>query len=48
MKLRTLKKTIPKDFRKKMYESYKFSMKLYGKPIQPYKEWIREVMNIKL
>ena len=42
------RKQIPKDFRKQMYESYKFNMKLYGKPIQPYKEWVKEVMNIKI
>lgn len=48
MKLRTEKKQVPKDFRKRMYENYKASMRFYEKPIIPYKEWIVLVLNTKI
>lgn len=47
MKLRNAKKPIPKEFRKQMYESYKANMTFYGKPIRPYKEWLKDVLNTK-
>lgn len=48
MKLRNAKKSIPKDFRREMYEIYKATMTFYGKPIQPYKEWLKDTFNTKL
>ena len=48
MKLRKAKEVAPKDFRKQMYESYKKNMALYGKPILPYKEWLKGVLNTKI
>lgn len=45
MKLRNSKKPIPKDSRKQMYENYKANMTYYGKPIRPYKEWLKDVLN---
>lgn len=48
MKLRKVKKEVPKDFRKQMYESYKMNMGFYGKPILPYKEWLKGVLNTKI
>lgn len=48
MKLRNAKKPIPKEFRKQMYENYKANMRFYGKPIQPYKEWLKEVFNTQI
>lgn len=48
MKLRNVKKKIPADFRKRMYENYKANMKFYGKPILPYKEWLKLVLNTKI
>ena len=48
MKLRKEKEQIPADFRKQMYEIYKANMTLYGKPILPYKQWLKDVFNIKL
>lgn len=47
MKLRKAKKQVPADFRKKMYESYKANMIFYGKPIAPYKQWLKDVLNTK-
>lgn len=43
MKLRKEKEQIPADFRKQMYENYKANMTLYGKPILPYKQWLKMV-----
>lgn len=48
MNLRDAKKPIPKNFRKQMYENYKANMRFYGKPIRPYKEWLKDVLNTKL
>lgn len=48
MKLRKEKKQVPEDFRKQMYENYKANMRFYGKPISSYKEWLRDVLSIKL
>jgi hypothetical protein len=48
MKLRNAKKPIPKDFRKQMYENYKAAMTFYGKPVRPYKEWLKDVLNTKI
>lgn len=48
MKLRKEKEQIPADFRKQMYENYKANMTLYGKPILPYKQWLKDVFNTKL
>lgn len=48
MKLRKEKKQIPADFRKQMYENYKANMTLYGKPILPYKQWLKDVFDTKL
>lgn len=48
MKIRKQKKGIPADFRKQMYENYKFNMQLFGKPILPYKQWLKEVFNTKI
>lgn len=48
MKLRNAKKQVPADFRKQMYESYKANMQLYNKPILPYKEWLKMVLNTKI
>lgn len=48
MKLRKVKKQIPAEFRKQMYGNYKASMRFYGKPIKPYKEWLIDVFNTKL
>lgn len=47
MKLRKEKEQIPADFRKQMYENYKANMTLYGKPILPYKQWLKDVFNTK-
>ena len=47
MKLRKAQKQIPADFRQKMYESYKANMIFYGKPISPYKQWLKDVFNTK-
>lgn len=46
MKMRKQKKQIPADFRKQMYGIYKANMTLYGKPILPYKQWLKDVFNI--
>lgn len=48
MKLRKEKEQKPADFRKQMYENYKANMTLYGKPILPYKQWLKDVFNTKL
>lgn len=48
MKLRKVKKQISAEFRKQMYGNYKASMRFYGKPIKPYKEWLIDVFNTKL
>ena len=32
----------------KCNESYKANMTLYGKPILPYKQWLKDVFNTKL
>lgn len=47
MKMRKQKKQIPAEFRKQMYENYKANMTLYGKPISPYKQWLRTRSNPK-
>ena len=39
---------VPKSFTKQAYEQYKSNMKMYGKPIKPYKEWLKEVEDIDL
>ena len=41
MKMRKQKKQIPAEFRKQMYENYKANMTFYGKPISPYKQWLK-------
>lgn len=41
-------KQIPADFRKQMYENYKANMAFYGKPVSPYKQWLKDVFNTKL
>ncbi|WP_287648437.1 hypothetical protein [Bacteroides sp.] len=48
MKMRKQKKQIPADFRKQMYENYKANMAFYGKPVSPYKQWLKDVFNTKL
>ena len=48
MKLRNQKKQIPAEFRKQMYENCKANMTLYGKPISPYKQWLKDVFNTKI
>ena len=45
MKMRKQKKQIPADFRKNLYENYKANMTFYGKPILPYKQWLKEVFT---
>ncbi len=47
MKMRKQKKQIPAEFRKQMYENYKANMTFYGKPISPYKKWLKDVFNTK-
>ena len=41
-------KGIPKSLKKQMYDSYCFNMKMFDKPILPYKEWLKEVYNVEL
>ena len=41
-------KDVPKGFKKQMYDSYCANMEMYGKPIKPYKEWLKEVESIDL
>lgn len=48
MKLRNQKTTNSRRFRKQMYESYKMNMSLFGKPILPYKQWLKDVINTKI
>lgn len=48
MKLRKLKKQIPKGFRREMYESYKRNMNFHNLEITPYKEWLIRVFNTKI
>lgn len=48
MKMRKQKKQIPADFRRQMYENYKANMTFYGKPISPYKQWLKDVFNTKI
>lgn len=48
MKMRKQKKQIPADFREQMYESYRMNMSLFGKPILPYKQWLKDVINTKI
>lgn len=35
-------------FKKQLYESYKKDMTFYGKPISPYKEWVKEVNSVTI
>lgn len=42
------KKETMMDFYKQMYESYCNNMKFYGKEPLPYKQWIKEVNEVKL
>ena len=46
MKMRKQKKQIPAEFRKQMYENYKANMTFYGKPISPYKQWLKDPTNV--
>lgn len=48
MNIKKQKKQIPAEFRKQMYESYKANMAFYGKPISPYKQWLKDVFNTKI
>lgn len=48
MKLRKKKKQVAKDFRRQIYESYKANMRLFGKPIISYKEWLKDVLKTKM
>lgn len=42
------KKETMTDLHKRMYESYCNNMKFYGKEPLPYKQWIKEVNEVKL
>lgn len=48
MKTQKQKKQIPADFRKQMYENHKANMAFYGKPVSPYKQWLKDVFNTKI
>ena len=33
-------------FKEQLYESYKKDMAFYGKPISPYRQWVKEVNSV--
>ena len=48
MKIRTIKKQVPKITRWKLYREYKAQMSFYDKPAKSYKAWFNDVFDIRI